>query len=349
MQTTTKSPDFNLLLEQNHIPLHHRPYYHRWLGLYFQFCSQHSLDPLEKSSLDPFLKDLPPRNLKDFQIAQAQHAVVVYRKGTNPGFPASEKSCQVEREQEYSSVSRPQQDKFSFVFCKSSVSVVPFPECLPDKLDQLEENGSTSPQSSSIPSTISSWNDVFAALKTQIRLRHYSQSTLDNYGYYISKFSRFLNGKNPSEAHAGEAQSFLALMATTWHSSASSQNLAFNALAFLFKFILRKPYENLEDTPRAKRKRLIPEVLSRGEIDLLIRHLSSPYDLIAKLAYGCGLWLREAMSLRCHNFDLDTGILPIRNPEYRIQNSECPGQRESELSTRSSQPSPPIPILNAEF
>ena len=100
-------------------------------------------------------------------------------------------------------------------------------------------------------------------------------------------------------------------MATKWKCSASSQNLAFNALLFLFRFVLKKPYENLANTPRAKTKKPVPEILSREEVSALLKHLKPPYSLIAKLTYGCGLRLSEVMNLRVQDFNLDDRILTV--------------------------------------
>ena len=90
-------------------------------------------------------------------------------------------------------------------------------------------------------------------------------------------------------------------------------NQAFNALLFFYRHVIKKEFENLKDTPRAKRKRYIPGVLSREEIDVIFKHLLYPYDLVAKLLYGCGLRLFECLNLRVHNFNFDVGILTIHD------------------------------------
>lgn len=53
-------------------------------------------------------------------------------------------------------------------------------------------------------------------------------------------------------------------------------------------------------------------VLSRKEIDAVVKHLVHPYDLAVKLLYGCGLRLFECVTLRVKNFNLDAGILTVR-------------------------------------
>ena len=80
-----------------------------------------------------------------------------------------------------------------------------------------------------------------------------------------------------------------------------------------YKNVLKKEFGEIKDVPRAKRKPYIPVVLSREEIDRIISNLSSPFDLIVKLLYGCGLRLFECMELRVSDFNFDTGILTIHD------------------------------------
>ena len=52
-------------------------------------------------------------------------------------------------------------------------------------------------------------------------------------------------------------------------------------------------------------------VLSRKEIDAVLKHLEHPYDLAVKLSYGCGLRLFECVKLRVKYFNFDAGILTV--------------------------------------
>ena len=93
--------------------------------------------------------------------------------------------------------------------------------------------------------------------------------------------------------------------------SASTQNQAFNALLFLFRHILKKDFGDHKDIPRAKKSSYIPVVLTRKEVDAVIRRLAPPYDLVVKLLYGCGLRLFECLKLRVQNFNFDEGVLTV--------------------------------------
>jgi integron integrase len=89
--------------------------------------------------------------------------------------------------------------------------------------------------------------------------------------------------------------------------------LAFNALLFLFRHVLKQEFGEIKGVVRAKRKTYIPVVLSRQEIDLIFDHLDDPVDLVAKLLYGCGLRLFECLKLRVQDFNFDAGIVTIHN------------------------------------
>jgi integrase len=71
------------------------------------------------------------------------------------------------------------------------------------------------------------------------------------------------------------------------HVSASSQNQAFNALLFVFRHVLGKEFGRVEGVVRAKKRPYVPVVLSRDEVKRLIDRLAPPFDLPAKLLYGC--------------------------------------------------------------
>jgi integron integrase len=160
--------------------------------------------------------------------------------------------------------------------------------------------------------TNAAWQEVEAQLKDAIRLRHYSPKTLQAYAGWMRKFRGFMVNTHPAELTGAEAKRFLADLAVRRQVSASAQNQAFNALLFLFRHVFKKELGDLSDTPRAKRSKYIPTVLSRQEVNLLLAELNEPYALMAMLMYGCGLRLSETASLRIQNFNFDTGILSVQ-------------------------------------
>lgn len=63
----------------------------------------------------------------------------------------------------------------------------------------------------------------------------------------------------------------------------------------------------------AKKKERIPVVFSREEVSKVINNLTGTKNLIAKLLYGTGLRLNEALSLRILDLDFDRNEIIVRH------------------------------------
>jgi len=161
--------------------------------------------------------------------------------------------------------------------------------------------------------TGASWVWVYDRLDSAIKVRHYSPKTLQVYKFWTQKFQTFTKSKDPQLVSTEDVKSFLSFLAVDKNISASSQNQAFNALLFLFKHILEKDFGRIEGVVRAKRRPYIPVVLSREEVHRVIGRLDYPYDLVAKLLYGCGLRLFECLKLRVQDFNFDMQVLTVHD------------------------------------
>jgi len=110
-----------------------------------------------------------------------------------------------------------------------------------------------------------------------------------------------------------DVKDFLTSLAVKRRVSASILNQALNALLFFFRHVLHKEFGKVDGIVRAKRKRYIPVVLSREEIETILTYLASPYDLIVKLLSGCGLRLFECLQLRVHCLNFDIGVVTVHD------------------------------------
>ncbi|NOY81699.1 MAG: integron integrase [Kiritimatiellaeota bacterium] len=158
-----------------------------------------------------------------------------------------------------------------------------------------------------------SWRDQFAALTNTIKLRHYSPKTLKTYTMWVRKFQRFTKSKAPGSLSTDDVKAFLTDLAVHKGVAASTQDQAFNALLFFFRHALGREFGKVDGVVRAKRKKYIPVVLSREEIDRIIGFLEPPFDLVVKLLFGCGLRISECLDLRVGCFNLDAGVLTIHD------------------------------------
>jgi len=145
----------------------------------------------------------------------------------------------------------------------------------------LSQNNKT--ESAEYKLTGASWVWVYDGLTSAIKVRHYSPKTLDAYKIWTQKFQTFTKSKNPRLLSIDDVKGFLSFLAVHKHIAASSQNQAFNALLFLFRHVLEREFGKVEGVVRAKRRRTIPVVLSREEVDHIIAQLDAPYTLVAKL------------------------------------------------------------------
>lgn len=157
------------------------------------------------------------------------------------------------------------------------------------------------------------WQNIHNELKNEIKVRHYSPKTLKSYAMWARKLQAFSCNKDPELLSTSDVKDFLTFLAVKKNTSASSQNQAFNALLFFFRHILKKEFGKIDGVVRAKRRPYIPVVLSREEIDKIILNLPYPYDLVAKLLYGCGLRLFECMNIRISSLNFDAGILTVHD------------------------------------
>jgi integron integrase len=173
-------------------------------------------------------------------------------------------------------------------------------------VDSMGEEGP--PQGSALD-----WQGVYTGLEEAIKVRHYSAKTLKSYRAWTRKFHAFVQNRAPNTLTTEDVKAFLTFLAVEKQVAASSQNSAFNALLFLFRHVLGREFGKVEGVVRAKRKPYIPVVLSRQEVDRLIGALHYPYDLVAKLLYGCGLRLFECLKLRVQDVNMDMMVLTVHD------------------------------------
>jgi integron integrase len=150
-------------------------------------------------------------------------------------------------------------------------------------------------------------------VRLAIRVRNYSRRTEQAYVFWIKRFLAFHGMRHPNEMGSSEVGAFLADLATRRNVSASSQNQAFSSVLFLYRAVLKRRIEGLENVPRAKRPERLPVVLSRDEIGQVLSRLDGTVRLMAALMYGSGLRLLECLRLRIKDVDLDHHALTVRS------------------------------------
>ena len=150
-------------------------------------------------------------------------------------------------------------------------------------------------------------------VREAIRLRHYSYRTEQQYVSWILRFIRFHGLRHPETLGGPEVEAFLNHLAMQRNVAAATQAQALAALLFLYKRVLNVDLPWLGEVVRAKRPKRLPVVLSRDEVRRILIELEDPYLLIAKLLYGSGLRLMEALRLRYKDVDLGQVVIQVRD------------------------------------
>lgn len=156
--------------------------------------------------------------------------------------------------------------------------------------------------------------EVIDRLREKIRLKHYSLATEKAYIGWVRRYISWHVDRVSSGCaleSTAEVEAFLSYLASQKRVSASTQNLAFNALLFLYREVLGQDLGNI-DALRAKRSKRLPVVLTRAEVSRVLGLMRGDAWLMASLLYGAGLRLSEVLRLRVKDIDFDKRTLTIR-------------------------------------
>jgi integron integrase len=175
------------------------------------------------------------------------------------------------------------------------------------------------------------WDAIIGVLADEIKTRHYSRKTLQHYGNWTRKFQCYLSHKDPAQLSSQDVKSYLTYLSVQCKISSSTQNVAFNALLFLYRHVLKKDFGDQRDVPRAKKSTYIPAVLTRDEIQEIFARMGQPYQLIAKLQYGCGLRCFEAVKVRVKDFNFDERLLTVKGKGNKSRTVPVPERVLPEL------------------
>lgn len=151
-------------------------------------------------------------------------------------------------------------------------------------------------------------------VRQQCRLRHYSLRTEQAYAGWIKRFIVFHDKRHPRQMGAPEVEAFLSFLANQGRVSAATQNQALAALLFLYRHVLDTALPWMEEVVRAKRSRRLPVVLSAAEVQQLLAAIpDGTHDLLARLLYGTGMRLLEALRLRIKDVDMGRNEICVRS------------------------------------
>jgi integron integrase len=148
-----------------------------------------------------------------------------------------------------------------------------------------------------------------------LRLHHYSIHTERSYVEWIKRFARFHGMRSRADLFPAEPkiEAFLTDLAVHGHVAAATQNQAMNALVFLYKRVLNQVMEGRINAVRAAKKINVPVVMTREEVAAVLSLMDGTAQLVAKLLYGSGLRIMEAVRLRVKDIDFAMKQLTVRS------------------------------------
>lgn len=302
--------------------------YKKWLRYFLDFCDKYPVPESRSERVRLFCEKLQEKRQSEQQRQQAAHAVSLYFEMMRQGLPAQPQKDSSINTKKPDNVAELPVNEIAGQEASLNTSEVPYQIRMSRSPSQYTEVGyqekSKSPE----------WDELLATMAAEIKVRHYSRKTLKTYANWSRQFQRFLKDKPPQELSTTDVKDYMTYLAVTCKVAASTQNQAFNSLLFLFRHGLKREFGELRDVPRAKKSLYIPAVLSREEIDAILKELSYPYNLVVKILFGCGLRLFEGLQLRVKDFNFDAGVLMVHGKGKKDRTVPLPGSILPELKAQ---------------
>lgn len=155
----------------------------------------------------------------------------------------------------------------------------------------------------------------FEDLRRDLVSRKYSPKTIKTYIYYNEELLRFAK-KSHMDVVDEDIKNYLFYLADEKDSSASTLNIAINALKFYYGGILKKNFAY--EIKRPKKDKKLPVVLSRFEISQMLSSVSNiKHRAILMLTYSAGLRVSEVVKLRYEDIDAERKLIHLKSAKGR--------------------------------
>ncbi|MFM1988500.1 MAG: hypothetical protein RJA99_1457 [Pseudomonadota bacterium] len=150
-------------------------------------------------------------------------------------------------------------------------------------------------------------------VRERIRYLHYSLRTEEAYLLWVRAFIRFHGLRHPRTLGGPEVESFLNALVNDRNVSASTHKQALCALLFLYREVLDQDLPWMQQIQRPAVRRHVPAVLTVAQTRDVLERMEGEPALVARVLYGCGLRLNEALKLRVKDVDFERHVLVVRS------------------------------------
>ena len=147
--------------------------------------------------------------------------------------------------------------------------------------------------------------------------RRYSQNTISTYMDALKVFLNFYAFKPLAEISNADLVSFDNVYIAAKGLSSSYQNQVINAVKLFFRCVENRQLE-IERVSRPKRKKVLPNVLSKEEVRAILGALkNTKHRAMLSLIYACGLRCGELLALKPEHLDAGHGFLLVKQGKGR--------------------------------
>jgi len=153
---------------------------------------------------------------------------------------------------------------------------------------------------------------LLSQMRTALRARHYSPHTEKAYLAWVRRLVAYAGGRHPIDIGRAEVSAFLWRITARGPASASTQNQAASAVAFLFREVLGRSAAGLAPGSRPKPSARVPVVLTPAEVDGVLKALRGTSRLMVALLYGSGVRLSECCRLQVRDLDFGRHQIVVR-------------------------------------
>lgn len=143
--------------------------------------------------------------------------------------------------------------------------------------------------------------------------RRYAKRTIETYLIWIKGYIYFHQKRHPAQMGDNEVETYLSHLVTKDDVAANTQSTALNALAFLYREIIKQPLSLDLRFVKSGRQVKLPVVLTLAETTRFFEYVNSNQRLAISILYGSGLRLMECVRLRVQDIDFDYKSIRVWN------------------------------------
>ncbi len=153
--------------------------------------------------------------------------------------------------------------------------------------------------------------------REHLEAKRMSPNTVKSYVEALKIFLTFFKDRAPADITDADAQQFFHEYAHGGDISISYQRLIVNAIKHYYEKLENRKL-NIENLVLPRKPRQLPNVLSKEEVQQLLRALDNlKHKAMLCLIYSCGLRRSELLNLRFEHVDSKRGVLIIKQAKGR--------------------------------